>query len=189
MRSRQAGSGILGLERGGLSTSRSLWILTGTKLETGRETRVGKGGICLSFMFLIPSFHFFSSIAALQCCVSFCHTAAWIEHMCTYIPSLWSLPPTPIPPRAITEPQAELPAYMVPRAITEPRAKLPAYTAPQAITEPRAELPAYTALPTVCLTQGHAYAPTTVSAHPTLCFPCCAHSPFSASASLPQWYK
>ncbi|DAA23683.1 TPA: myosin XVI [Bos taurus] len=58
------------------------------------------------------------------------------------------LPPTPIPPRAITEPQAELPAYMVPRAITEPRAKLPAYTAPQAITEPRAELPAYTALPT-----------------------------------------
>ena len=36
-------------------------------------------------------------IIALQCCVGFCHKARWISHSHTYIASLGSLPPSPIP--------------------------------------------------------------------------------------------
>ena len=36
-------------------------------------------------------------IIALQCCVGFCHKARWISHSHTYITSLGSLPPSPIP--------------------------------------------------------------------------------------------
>ena len=42
----------------------------------------------------------------------FCHTATWISHMYTYIPSLWNLPPSchPIPPlHVIAEHWVELP--------------------------------------------------------------------------------
>ena len=40
---------------------------------------------------------------ALQCCVDFCHTSAWISHGYRYVPSLLNLPPTshPIPPLSV----------------------------------------------------------------------------------------
>jgi len=52
-------------------------------------------------------------IIALQCCVGFSHTSAWISHGYTYVPSLLKFPPTshPTPPLwVVTEPQVELPA-------------------------------------------------------------------------------
>ena len=44
---------------------------------------------------------------AFQCCVDFCHTT-WINHKCTYIPSLLVVPPLSV----ITEPRAELPVLL-----------------------------------------------------------------------------
>ena len=47
----------------------------------------------------------------------FCHTATWISHMYTYIPSLLNLPPTcrPIPPlHVIAEHWVELPGSWTP---------------------------------------------------------------------------
>ena len=55
----------------------------------------------MSFItFVIVLFFFFNwRIIALQCCVGFCHTIAWIIHKYTYITSLLGLPPSPaIPP-------------------------------------------------------------------------------------------
>ena len=36
----------------------------------------------------------FNWIIALQCCISFCHTAPWISHEYTYVPSLLPSPPS-----------------------------------------------------------------------------------------------
>ena len=36
-----------------------------------------------------------TTTVALQCCVSFCYTMQWTNHMSTYVPSLWNLPPPP----------------------------------------------------------------------------------------------
>ena len=44
-------------------------------------------------------FTFKRRIIALQCCVGFCHTATWISHRYTHVPSLLSLPPTSHPSR------------------------------------------------------------------------------------------
>ena len=50
------------------------------------------------------------TIIASQCCVSFCHTAAWISRKYPYIPFLLSPLPTPSPPlQGVTELSAELP--------------------------------------------------------------------------------
>ena len=53
-------------------------------------------------------------IIALQCCVGFCHTSAWISHRYKDVPSLMNLPPTPPPPpipllQVATEHQLECP--------------------------------------------------------------------------------
>ena len=44
--------------------------------------------------FLINVFNFNWRIITLQYCGSFCHTSAWISHMCTCTPPSW----TPLPP-------------------------------------------------------------------------------------------
>ena len=71
--------------------------------------------ICQLHSFLFACFFLFifnCRIIALQCCIGFCHTAAWISHTCTHVPSLLRLPSIshPIPPfEVVTEHQAELP--------------------------------------------------------------------------------
>ena len=56
-----------------------------------KHTLLTYGYNCLVFLNL---FNFNWRIIALQYCVGFCHTAAWISHRYTYVPSLWNLPPT-----------------------------------------------------------------------------------------------
>ena len=55
--------------------------------------------VCCFFFFFKKSF-IFNWIIALQYCVGFCHTSAWISHRYTYVPSLLNLPATshPFPP-------------------------------------------------------------------------------------------
>ena len=43
-------------------------------------------------LFCLTSFIFNWRIIALQDCVGFCHTSAWISHRYTYVPSLLNLP-------------------------------------------------------------------------------------------------
>ena len=52
------------------------------------------------------AFFFNWSITVAQCCVGLCHTMMWIGQECTYMPSLLSLPPSPLSYRRA---QAELP--------------------------------------------------------------------------------
>ena len=48
------------------------------------------------FFFFKTLFIFNWRIIALQCCVGFCLTSAWISHRCTYVPLLLNLPPAPL---------------------------------------------------------------------------------------------
>ena len=43
----------------------------------------------------------------------FCHTAKYISHRCTYIPSVFNLPSTLHPPKVVTEHQVELPVLYI----------------------------------------------------------------------------
>ena len=76
--------------------------------------------------FLNSLFIFNWKTIALQYCVSFCCTTAWISFMCMYIPSLSRLLPT-LPRRAITEQQTELPVLhsISPRAASHMVAHTP----------------------------------------------------------------
>ena len=57
----------------------------------------------------LRSFYLFTLNFFYDCCVCFCHTMQ-ISHHCTYIPSLLSLPPFPLPSlQVITESQTGLP--------------------------------------------------------------------------------
>ena len=47
------------------------------------------------FMFSLKIFLNWSTVV-IQCCLSFCCTTTWISHKYTRVPSLSSLPPTPI---------------------------------------------------------------------------------------------
>ena len=47
----------------------------------------------------LNSFIFYWRKTALQCCVGFCHTSAWVSHRHMLIPSLLNLPPTSHPSR------------------------------------------------------------------------------------------
>ena len=60
-------------------------------------------GIFLCFIF------FNCWIIVFQCCVSFCCTPTWISYKYTYIPSLWSLPPTYPQPTPQSHHKAGLP--------------------------------------------------------------------------------
>ena len=75
-------------------------ISSRTKSELGSAA-------CWSLSNPLSFFFFFNQrIVALQYCVGFCHTATWISHRYTYVPSLSDLPPTshPIPPsQVVTE--------------------------------------------------------------------------------------
>ena len=51
----------------------------------------------LQYSFSILKFIFNWRVAALQCCIGFCHTTTCISHKYAYIPSFLSLPPTPTP--------------------------------------------------------------------------------------------
>ena len=63
-----------------------------------KHTLLTYGYNCLVFLNL---FNFNWRIIALQYCVGFCHTAAWISHRYTYVPSLLNLPPTSHPSRLL----------------------------------------------------------------------------------------
>ena len=53
--------------------------------------------LCIFCSSLLPEISFNWKITALQSCVGFC-CSTWISYRHTYIPSLFSLPPTPPPP-------------------------------------------------------------------------------------------
>ena len=64
-------------------------------MSTQRETHSFK------YSFLYFKLIFNGKIIALQYCVGFCHTATWISHRYTYVPSLLNLPPTSHPSRLL----------------------------------------------------------------------------------------
>ena len=53
--------------------------------------------ICTQILPALFSFIFNWRIIAWQCCVGFCHTAAWISHRYPYVPSPWAFLPPPTP--------------------------------------------------------------------------------------------
>ena len=62
------------------------------------------------YFFLLFMFNW--RITALQYCVGFCHTSAWLSHKYTYVPSLLNLPPAshPFPPlEVVIEPWLDFP--------------------------------------------------------------------------------
>ena len=68
--------------------------------------------VCSFFLLKINLFFWLKDNFALQFCVAFCHTPAWVSHRYIYVPSLLNLPPTscPFPPlKVVTEPQFEFP--------------------------------------------------------------------------------
>ena len=100
---------------------------------------------CLLPQALLFSLNANTRMIALQCCVDFCHTSAWVSHRFTHVPSL--LPPAchPIPSiSVVTEHWTELPVSY---------SKFP---------------------PAVYFTWGNVCSNTTLSTRPTLSFPHCA---------------
>ena len=78
------------------------WVLNKRKIEI-----LNSGTYSLS-SFTMPFFFLFNRrIIALQCCVGFCHTTAWISCKYTYVPSLLNLPSPPH--LTLLEHQVELP--------------------------------------------------------------------------------
>ena len=71
--------------------------------ELSAEWGEGEGRAWLEPGPFFKKFIFNWRTIALQCCVDFCHTSAWVSHRYTYVPSFLNFPATshPIPPMVV----------------------------------------------------------------------------------------
>ena len=77
---------------------RGAWQATGVaKSQTRLSQTPMIKYICTQILPALFSFIFNWRIIAWQCCVGFCHTAAWISHRYPYVPSPWAFLPPPTP--------------------------------------------------------------------------------------------